>query len=136
MALSFFKKKETEEKKKEEKKKVKPGSEKPKVEILKPKKAKGSTALAYRVLKSLHVTEKATDLSKNNQYVFEVFPESNKTEIKKAIEGVFNVDVISVNTVKNPGKRRRIGRTFGWKKGLKKAIIKVRAGQKIDILPK
>jgi len=109
-----------------------------KVEKTEVQKRKGGkkTGMAYRILKSLHVTEKATDLSKNDQYVFEVFPKANKPEIKKAIEEIFNVDVLSVNIAKTPSKRRRLGRTFGWKKGHKKAIVKVSKGQKIDILPK
>jgi len=102
-----------------------------------PKRKRGKkTGRAFGILKSFHVTEKATDLSKNDQYVFEVFPKANKPEIKKAIEEIFDVDVISVNIVKTPSKRRRLGRTFGWRKGHKKAIVKIKKGQKIDILPK
>jgi large subunit ribosomal protein L23 len=136
MALPFFRKKKTEEKKESEKKEVKQSSEKAKTEIPKPKKERKGKPTNYRILKSLHVTEKATDLSKNNQYVFEVFPRSNKTEIKKAVEETFNVDVIKVNIIKTPAKRRRQGRTLGWKKGYKKAIVSIKEGQKIDILPK
>ncbi len=106
-----------------------------KVEAPKRKRAK-RTGMAFGILKSLHVTEKATDLSKNDQYLFKVFPKANKSEIKKAIEEIFNVDVLSVNIVKTPSKRRRLGKTFGWKKGHKKAIVKIGKGQKIDILPK
>src|SRR4030042_2770297 len=133
MALSFFKKQKKEEKKAEklEKKPVIEKSEK--TEISKPKKGK-KIGTAYRILKSLHVTEKATDLSKNDQYVFQVFPGANKSEIKKVVEEVFNVEVIRVNIAKTPGKKRRLGRTFGWKQGCKKAIVKVKKGQKIDIL--
>lgn len=134
MAFSFFKKRGAEKNKEREKKEQKP--EQPKIETQKPKRKKGLNINAYRILKSLHVTEKATDLSKNNQYVFEVFPEANKSEIKKAIEGIFNVEVTGVNTVKTPAKRRRIGKTFGWRKGYKKAIISIKKGQQIDILPK
>lgn len=139
--LDIFKKKKSKEKPSfvkaaEGKEKKEQKSEQIKTEAQKPKKIKGLSATAYRILKSLHVTEKATDLSKNNQYVFEVFPKANKSEIKKAIEGTFNVDVIRINIVKTPGKKRRLGRTFGWKEGYKKAIIKVKEGQKIDISPK
>jgi len=136
MALSFFKKKKEEEKKTEKGKEEKKNLEKPKIEPATTKKIRKGTAGAYRILKSLHVTEKATDLSKNNQYVFEVFPEANKTEIKKAVEGTFNVEVRGVNIVKTPAKKRRSGKTFGWKSGCKKAIVRVKEGQKIDILPK
>jgi large subunit ribosomal protein L23 len=136
MALSFFKKKKTEEKKEVEKKTTRQGPEKTKTEIPKPKKERKGEMNSYRILKSLHVTEKATDLSKNNKYVFEVFSRSNKTEIKKAVGETFDVDVIKVNIIKTPAKKRRQGRTLGWKKGYKKAIVSIKKGQKIDILPK
>jgi large subunit ribosomal protein L23 len=135
MAFPFFKK-QKKEPEKGAKPKEEPVIEKgEKTEIPKPKKGK-KLGLAYRILKSLHVTEKATDLGKNNQYVFRVFPKANKSEIKNAVEEIFGVDVLSVNVIKTPKKRRRLGRILGWRKGYKKAIIKVRKGQKIDILPK
>lgn len=135
MAFPFFKK-QKKEPEKGAKPKEEPMIEKSgKTEIPKPKKGK-KLGMAYSILKSLHVTEKATDLSKNDQYVFRVFPKTNKPEIKKAIEEIFGVDVLSVNIIKTPSKRRRLGRTFGWRKGYKKAIIKVKKGQKIDILPR
>jgi len=135
MQLPFFKKHKKEEKKTEKPKEEPIIEKKEKTEVQKRKRGK-KTGMAFGILKSFHVTEKATDLSKNDQYVFEVFPKANKSEIKKAIEEIFDVDVISVNIVKTPSKRRRLGRTFGWKKGHKKAIVKVSKGQKIDILPK
>ena len=133
MKLSFFKKKKTEVKKVAKEKKE---TEKSETEVRAPKKIKKGTSAAYRVLKSPHITEKATDLNKKNQYVFEVFPRANKSEIKKAIEGVFNVEVLGVNIVKIRAKKRRLGRTSGWKKASKKAIIRIKEGQKIDILSK
>ncbi len=91
---------------------------------------------AYRILKAPHITEKATDLTKSNQYVFKVFPKANKVEIRKAIEEIYGVDVLSVNIINVPSKRRRLGRISGWKKGYKKAIIKIKPGQKIEVLPR
>lgn len=95
---------------------------------------------AYRVLKSGHITEKATDLTGENQYVFKVALDSNKTEIKKAIVNLYGVEVERVNIVKIPGKRRRLGKSEGWreglKKGYKKAIVKIKEGQKIEVLPR
>jgi len=135
MKLPFFKKHKKEEKKIEKPKEEPTIEKKDKVEAPKRKRAK-KTGMASGILKSLHVTEKATDLSKNDQYLFKVFPKANKPEIKKAIEEIFDVDVLSVNIVKTPSKRRRLGKTFGWKKGHKKAIVKIGKGQKIDILPK
>jgi len=91
---------------------------------------------SWRILKGPHITEKGTYLNKGNQYVFKVFPEANKTEIKKSIEGLYNVDVLSVRIINIPKKSRRLGKTEGWRKGYKKAIIKIKKGQKIELLPR
>ncbi|PIP24726.1 MAG: 50S ribosomal protein L23 [Candidatus Nealsonbacteria bacterium CG10_big_fil_rev_8_21_14_0_10_36_228] len=105
-----------------------------KEEITAPKKA--VIGEAYKILRTPHITEKATDLVKKNQYVFKVFPEANKTEIKKAIEDLYGVDVESVKTINIPRKKRRLGRIKGWRKGYKKAIVKIKEGQKIEVMPK
>lgn len=132
--IRFFKKKEKEkpvEVKKEEPVEVKPQSIK---ETKKERKAVvGET---YRVLKTPHITEKATDLTEKNQYVFKVYPETNKTEIKKAIQSLYGVDVISVKIINIPRRQRRLGRVLGWRKGYKKAIVRVKEGQKIEVLPR
>jgi len=91
---------------------------------------------AYKSLKSPHVTEKATDLTAKNQYVFKVWPRSNKKQIKEAVEDVFGIDVDSVRIINIHSKKIRIGKTKGQKPGYKKAIVKVREGQKIEILPR
>jgi large subunit ribosomal protein L23 len=91
---------------------------------------------ACRILKTPQVTEKATDLVKENQYVFKVFPETNKTEIKRAVNELYGVDVSDVKIIKVSAKRRRIGRISGWRKGYKKAIVKIKEGQKIEVLPR
>ncbi len=114
---AFKKKKEV---KKEEKK-----------EVVKDKPSKPSLFLV-----SPHVTEKATDSGEKNKYVFKVLPKANKKEIKKDVEDSYNVDVESVNIINVPRKKRRLGRQEGWKKGYKKAIVKVKKGQKIEILPR
>lgn len=128
--LDILKKKKKE--KKEEGKKI---LQKQKGEpiIIKKEKRIGE---AYRFLKSPHISEKATDLTGKNQYVFKVYPEVNKTEVKKAIENMYGIEVISVRVINVPQKRRRLGRTVGWRKGYKKAIVRVREGQKIEVLPR
>lgn len=88
------------------------------------------------ILKSLHITEKATDLVKKNQYVFRVVPKANKTEIKKAIESLYGVDVLNVKIINIPKKQRRLGKQIGWRKGYKKTIVKIKEGQKIEVLPR
>lgn len=71
-------------------------------------------------------------LSSDNQYIFKVFPRANKTEIKRAIESLYNVKVIGVKIIIVGGKTRRSGKALGWKKGYKKAIIRIKQGQKIE----
>ena len=122
-------------KKVEEKKEVKKEVKKKTSEtsVLPRRKTKG---LASFVLKSPHVTEKATSLIDINQYIFNVFPTSSKGSIKRAVEDVYGVNVLKVRTIKIPGKKRRLGKTIGWKKGYKKAIVTLAKGQKIEIMPK
>ncbi|OGZ19504.1 MAG: 50S ribosomal protein L23 [Candidatus Nealsonbacteria bacterium RIFCSPLOWO2_12_FULL_39_31] len=88
------------------------------------------------VLDFPHVTEKSTEAEKQNKYVFRVLPKSNKYEIKRAIEELYGVDVLGVRVVNVPKKKRRVGRSIGWRKGYKKAIVKLGAGQKIEIMPR
>jgi len=122
------------------KREIKPEEKK---EIVKPVKKevkpviKKGTFLAYKVLAEPHVTEKATDLEAKNKYVFKVFSKTNKIEIKKAIESLYGVNVINVSIVNIPRKKRRIGRMRqGWRKGYKKAIVTIKQGQKIEIMPR
>ena len=89
-----------------------------------------------RTLQSPYITEKATAISKENKYIFKVWPEANKTEVKKSIEKKYNVDVESIKVINVKRKKRRLGKHMGWKKGFKKAIIEVKEGQKIEILSK
>jgi len=156
MALfNFFKKKEKgKEKKKSEKKikkplekkvktksveKVKPVEKiKPeeKIKPIEPKIKKKISEKAHKVLCSPHITEKAADFEKQNKYIFKVWPKTNKVEIKESVEGVYGVDVMAVRIINVPRRQRRLGRHKGWRKGYKKAIVKVKEGQKIEILPR
>ena len=79
------------------------------------------------------LTEKARELAQKGQYVFEVSKLANKSEIKKAIEKIFKVKVEKVRILNLPEKPRRWGRIFGKKRGIKKAIVKLKEGQKIEI---
>jgi len=157
MALNIFKRKHKEEKpasvkttagKEEKPEKVEELEVKPKKETKKeepvsdkPTTGKKATAgkgekLAWRVIKEPHITEKATLLAERNQYVFKVFPDANKIEIKKAIKEIYGADVEEVRIINVPRKKRRRGRIEGWRKGYKKAIVKIKEGQTIEILPK
>lgn len=88
------------------------------------------------MLRAPQISEKATELTKYNQYIFKVGPSANKTEIKKVIKKLYGVDVLGVKIINVPRKQRRFGRTFGWRPGYKKAIVKVKEGQKIEVLPR
>lgn len=87
----------------------------------------------YEVIRRPLITEKTTMLSGQNTYGFEVAREANKIEIKRAVEELFKVDVVKVNTLNVRGKPRRRGRTIGRTPSWKKAYVTVAEGQKIDI---
>jgi large subunit ribosomal protein L23 len=87
----------------------------------------------HSILRYPSVTEKNTQLrTSQNKYVFEVLPKATKPQIKKAVEKVFGVKVLSVNTMVVKGKKKRQGRTMGYRSDWKKAIIKLAAGQTIS----
>ena len=79
------------------------------------------------------VTEKATIAMEQNKYTFEVIPKATKPEIKAAIENLFNVTVVKVNTSRPPRKKRRVGKFVGYKPQYKKAIITVAPGDEDKI---
>ena len=79
------------------------------------------------------VSEKSYALLDENKYTFLVHPDSNKTEIKIAVEKIFNVKVTSVNTINRAGKRRRTRYGWGSRPDTKRAIVSVADGQRIDI---
>ncbi|MDD4989915.1 MAG: 50S ribosomal protein L23 [Candidatus Pacebacteria bacterium] len=159
--MSLFKRKKKEEeqdikkeKKREEKlakireakkkeKKEKPGKEKKavekKLEVIKPqstKAKKDEVKTAPGVLSQPQITEKATLLQESNQYIFRVFLHSSKPEVRKSVEEVYGVNVEKIRIVNVRRKRKRLGRTTGWKQGYKKAIVSLRKGQTIEIMPR
>jgi large subunit ribosomal protein L23 len=79
------------------------------------------------------VSEKSYGLIDQNKYTFLVLPDANKTEIKIAVEKVFNVKVTAVNTVNRRGKRRRTRLGWGQRNDTKRAVVSVAEGQRIDI---
>jgi large subunit ribosomal protein L23 len=85
------------------------------------------------VLIAPHVTEKTSLAMQNhNQYTFRVRREASKTDIRKAIELMFDVKVTGVQVVNEPGKVRRFGRTVGRTQDWKKAYVSLSPGQTID----
>ena len=88
-----------------------------------------------RVLVSPHVSEKSTRVAdKYNQVVFRVLPDARKPEIKRAVEKLFNVDVLHVRTANCRGKTKGFRRMRGRRPNWKKAYLRLRAGQDIDFL--
>lgn len=79
------------------------------------------------------LTEKATRLMEQNKYTFEVTPRATKPEIKAAIEDLFEVKVVQVNTQQLPRKQRRVGRFVGYKSQYKRAIVTVAPGDEDKI---
>src|SRR4051794_3101813 len=82
------------------------------------------------------ISEKSTFLGDQGKYVFEVAPDANKIEIKKAVEEVFaarKINVVAVNILRQPGKMRRLGRHSGMTRSWKKAIVTLKPGQTLDL---
>ena len=92
--------------------------------------------IAYKILIEPWITEAATMLAEKNKYVFKVAPKSSKIQIKKAIEDLYSVAVLSVRTVNIHSKARTRGKIVGKKSGFKKAIITIKEGESIDIFEK
>jgi len=88
-----------------------------------------------KILIEPHVSEKTTLLNqKSGQIAFKVRPDSNKKQIKRAVEEMFNVKVSSVKTVSVKGKKKRMGIRSGKTNDWKKAYIKLEEGQNLDFM--
>ena len=78
------------------------------------------------------ITEKTAQMMNENKYAFKVDPRANKTQIKQAIESIFNVSVVSINTTNSHPKKRRVGKYTGMTNKYKKAIVKLAEGNSIN----
>ena len=87
----------------------------------------------FNILKKALQSEKGTDLQKDNKYLFIVENDANKKTIKNAVESRYGVRVSFVNTILEKGKVKRLGRSVGRRSDVKKAVVTLKAGQKIDI---
>jgi large subunit ribosomal protein L23 len=79
------------------------------------------------------ISEKSYGLLDENKYTFVVRPDANKTQIKIAVEQVFNVRVLDVNTLNRQGKRKRTRSGFGRRKNTKRAVVSLASGDRIEI---
>ncbi|PIR98446.1 MAG: 50S ribosomal protein L23 [Candidatus Colwellbacteria bacterium CG10_big_fil_rev_8_21_14_0_10_41_28] len=77
------------------------------------------------IIKNPFISEKATDLAGLNKYVFEVHKDANKKQVEEVIEGIYKVDVVKVNIIRNRNR----------KDSFKKAIVTLKDGQTIDVVP-
>jgi large subunit ribosomal protein L23 len=87
---------------------------------------------AHKILKNFYISEKATNMIANNQYVFIVGDRANKSEIRKNVEKIFNVKIKDVKIINVPSKTRNVGRHSGFKTGFKKAIVVLKEGYSIQ----
>ncbi len=81
------------------------------------------------------ITEKATALINEGKYVFDVMPKATKPLIRQAVEEMFGVRVTAVNTQNPPRKRRRLGRSVGFRPSYKRAIVTLADGDSIELFP-
>jgi large subunit ribosomal protein L23 len=86
-----------------------------------------------QVLLAPVVTEKSYELIENRKYSFRVHPDAHKTQVRQAVEELFNVHVEGVNIVKVKPKPKRRGQRAGRKPGWKKAIVQLRQGDSIEV---
>jgi large subunit ribosomal protein L23 len=85
------------------------------------------------ILISPVVSEKSYHQITENRYTFKVHKDAHKTQVRHAVEELFEVKVVAVNIVKMPAKPKRRGMIKGTRPGWKKAIVEIKAGDKIDI---
>lgn len=88
---------------------------------------------SYDIIKYILRTEKGTQMLPENKYLFHVAMDANKIQIKEAVEDIYNVKVIKVNTLKSRGKWRRIRYRIGKTPDWKKAVVTLKEGDKIEV---
>ena len=97
------------------------------------KPAKSVDPRHYDVIVAPHITEKATLLSEHNAVVFKVAAHATKPAIKAAVEALFDVNVVGVNTIVQKGKTKKWKGTPYTRSDMKKAIVTLKDGQSIDV---
>lgn len=88
----------------------------------------------HRVLLKPTITEKSTIMQETGKYTFEVAPGANKVQVKEAVEKCFNVTVLDVNISKLHGKRKRYGPRIAKQPDIKKAVVTLEAGDRINLI--
>ncbi len=88
---------------------------------------------SHVIIRTLLRTEKGTAQEPERKYFFQVASQANKVQIKKAVEEIYKVKVVTVNTTVMPGKRKRVRQEYGYTPDWKKAVVTLKEGQKIEI---
>ncbi len=101
--------------------------------VSKKKPAARDTKDAYKILMRPHVTEKTTIAASNGKYVFVVAPFANKIEVKKAVYNAYGIMPQKVAIINHSGKQVGRGKNQGWTKKMKKAIVVLPKGERIDV---
>jgi len=114
--------------KKEEEKKTVTKEEKKEAAI-----TKGESQLAYDFIVKPWITEKAQELMSSDKYIFKLRPKTTKREAKLAVEKMYEVRVTDVNIINIPSKKKRFGRHQGMKSAVRKAVVTLKKGDKIEI---
>ncbi len=99
----------------------------------KPRKPTLSREDMYAAIRNPIVTEKSTSAGERGQYIFRVALDATKPQIKEAIEGLFGVKVLEVNTLVTKGKNKRFKGRPGKRSDVKKAYVRLEKGQQIDL---
>ncbi len=103
------------------------------VQVARKRAATMSREAMFNVVRAPVITEKATLVSERNQFVFRVAAEATKPEIKAAVEALFGVKVLGVNTLVQKGKQKRFRGRPGVRSDVKKAYVQLAEGQSIDM---
>jgi large subunit ribosomal protein L23 len=96
-------------------------------------KATGAGEMPFRLLRTPHISEKAARLAEAGTYVFDVPADAEKIAIRKAVEQLYKVNVVSVRTIRHEGKPIYRGRRPGRRASWKKALVTIKQGQVIDL---
>lgn len=107
-----------------------------KVEAKKQEKLSIRAGESFNIVKAPCITEKASFLAEKNFYTFKIDKRSNKIQVKDFIEKRYNVEVDLVRIINTPKKPKKRGLIKGFKSGYKKAVVKVKEGQQIDLTVK
>ena len=132
--LDVFKKKKEKPAAKPKAKQAGPPESK-KVLAGKPAPKKKDLREVYKILKEPHISEKSTQLADERKYTFKVYTQANKVQIKNAISNLYGVKVEDVNIINIKPKKRILRGMEGRKTGYKKAVVTLKEGEKIEILP-